>query len=134
MNYTFLQEFYQFLSTIIIIVVFVVVIISFHVNCSHHSQLVGVQWSVSESKCPQLSSTLLRIVADVNNFVVRIVSIFSLISNSFSPLSKHLATVPSAPSLIGITVTLMFYSFLSYLARSKYFCFLLFSLCVPPKR
>ena len=48
------------------------------------------------------------------------VSILLLISNSFNLLSKHLGTNPSAPNSTGITVTLVFYRFLSFLERSKY--------------
>ena len=54
--------------------------------------------------------------------------------NSFSPLSKPLGTVPSAPTNIDITFSLVFHSFFSSLARSKYFHSLLFSLCVLPEQ
>ena len=40
---------------------------------------------------------------------------FSLIFNSLSPFCKELGTVPSAPTTIGITVTLIFHSFFSSL-------------------
>ena len=43
-----------------------------------------------------------------------------LISKSSSPCTKPLMTVPSAPITIGITVTFMFHSFFSPLARSRY--------------
>ena len=42
------------------------------------------------------------------------------------PISKPLE-IPSAPITIGITVTFMFYSFFSALARSKYKSIILFS-------
>ena len=48
------------------------------------------------------------------------VSILSLISNSSRPLSKPLRNVLSAPTTVGITVTIIFHSFLSSLAKSKY--------------
>ena len=44
------------------------------------------------------------------------VSIHPPISNSFRHLMKSLGTIPSVPIIIGITVTLIFYSFLSSLA------------------
>ena len=68
----------------------------------------------------QVSWTLLGILADLNNAVVWIILILALISSSSRPLSKPLRTVPSARTTIGITVTFMFYSCFSYLARSKY--------------
>ena len=49
--------------------------------------------------------------------VVWIVSILSLISNSSSFLSKIWDTIPTTSSTIGITVTLLFNSFFSSLAR-----------------
>ena len=45
-----------------------------------------------------------------------------------SYLSKPLGTIPCAPVKIGITVTLMFHSFLSSRASSKYFSHFSFSL------
>ena len=74
---------------------------------------------LSDSKFPQVPRTLLSILTDLNNAVVRIVSIRPPISNSSSPLFKPLVTDPRTPIINGITVTLMFYSFLSSLARFK---------------
>ena len=55
--------------------------------------LVVFLWSLSDSKSPQISRTLLSILADFNNDVSRMVSIFSLISNFYSPFSNLLGTV-----------------------------------------
>ena len=57
--------------------------------------------------------------------------ILPLIFNSTRLASKPLTTIPSAPTIIGITVTFMFYSFFDSLARFKYLfiCALLFPLC-----
>ena len=66
-------------------------------------------WSLSDSKSPQVSRTLLNILADLNN-VVWMVSTRPLISKSSSPCINPLVTVPRAPITIGITVTFMFYS------------------------
>ena len=46
---------------------------------------------------------------------------FFLIFNSSSLSPKHFETFLSAPIIIGITVTLMFQSFFSYLEKSKHF-------------
>ena len=90
------------------------------------------RWSLSDSKSPQVFRTLLSILADLSNAVHWMVSTHPPISNSFKPLG----IVPSAPITIGITVTFMFHSFFSSLAKSKYlsllslsmFCFGLVSL------
>ena len=57
-------------------------------------------------------TSLLSILADLNNTVIWMVSIHPLISNSSSPLSKPLETISSAPIKIGSTVSSMFYSVL----------------------
>ena len=56
------------------------------------------------------------------------VSIHSPISNPSSSLSKPFQTSSSTPITIGITTNFMFHSFLSSLARSKYFSLFLLSL------
>ena len=76
-------------------------------------------WSLSD-KSPQVSRTLLSILADLNNVVVWIVSTRPLISKSSSPCINPLVTVPRAPITIGIIATFMFYSFFNSLIRSKY--------------
>ena len=77
-------------------------------------------WSLSESKFPQVSRTLLSILAGLNNAVVWIVSTLRLISKSSSHFLNHLVSVPSAPTTIRITVTFMFHTFFSSLARYRY--------------
>ncbi len=69
-------------------------------------------WSLSDSKSPQVSRTLLSILADLNNAVVWMVLIRPQISNSSSTRSKPLETVPSTPITVGITVAFMFNNFL----------------------
>ena len=64
-------------------------------------------WSLSDSKSPQVSRTLLSILADLNNAVVWIVSICPLISKSFSRSTNSLVTVQNTPITISITVTFM---------------------------
>ena len=80
-------------------------------------------WSLSDSKSPQVSRTLLSILSDLNNAVVWIVSTCSIISKSSSLCINPLVTVPRAPITIGIMVTFMFYSFCNSLARSRYISF-----------
>ena len=76
-------------------------------------------WSLSESKSPQVSRTLLSILAVLNNAVVWMVSTRPPTSKSSSPFSNPLVTVPNAPITIGIIVTSMFHSFFNSLARVK---------------
>ena len=86
-------------------------------------------WSLSESKSPQVSRTLLSILAVLNNAVVWMVSTRPPTSKSSSPFSNPLVTVPNAPITIGIIVTCMFHSFFSSLARSRYLSFFSHSFC-----
>ena len=68
-------------------------------------------WSLSDSKSPQVSRTLLSILAVLNNAVFLMVSTHPLISKSSSPFNNPLVTVAKAPITIGIIVTSMFDSF-----------------------
>ena len=73
-------------------------------------------WSLSVSKPPQVSKTLLSILADLNTAVVRTVSNCPVISTSSSPCTNPLGTVPRALITIGIAVTFMLHSFFNSLA------------------
>ena len=70
-------------------------------------------WSLSDSKSPQVSRTLLSILAVLNNAVVWMVSTRPPNSKSSSPFSNPLVTVSNAPITIGIIVTCMFFQFSS---------------------
>ena len=74
-------------------------------------------WSQSDSKSPQVSRTLLSILAVLYNAVVWMVSIRPPTSKSSSPFSNPLVTVPNAPITIGIIVTCMFHSFFQFLSK-----------------
>ena len=81
-------------------------------------------WSLSDSKSPQVSRTLLSILAALYNVVVWMVSTRPPTSKSSSPFSNPLVTTPNAPITIGIIVACMFHSFFNSLARSRYLsCF-----------
>ena len=69
---------------------------------------------------PHVSSTLLSILAELNNAVIWLVSTCPLVSKSSSTFVNLLRIVPSASITIGITVTFMFH-FFCFLARSRYF-------------
>ena len=74
-------------------------------------------WILSVSKSPQVSRTLLSILADLNKAVVWMVSTRLLISKSSNPCVNPLVTVSRAPITIGIIVTFMYHSF--FQLRSK---------------
>ena len=81
--------------------------------------------SLSGSKSPQVSRTLLSILAVLNNEVVWMVSTRPPTTKSSSPFCNPLVTVPNATITIGIIVTCMFHSFFNSLARSRYLSFFL---------
>ena len=80
-------------------------------------------WSLSDSKSPQVSRTLLSILAVLNNAVVWMVSTRPPTSKSSCLFSNPLVTVLNIPITIGIIVTCMFHSFFNSLARSMYLSF-----------
>ena len=79
-----------------------------------------IHWSLSDSKSPQVSRTLLSILALLSNAVIWIVSIRRLTFKSYRPFNNPLVIVPKAPITIGTIVTFMFHSFFNSLTRSKY--------------
>ena len=84
-----------------------------------HSKQV-FHWNLCDSKFPQVFGTILSILANFNCTVVWIVSVLPLRFSSPTLFSRPLGTVPTAPTTIGITITFMFHSFSSSLARSRY--------------
>ena len=92
---------------------------------SHQRQLMVFHWSLSDSKSPQVSRSLLKILAVLNNVVVWIFSTRPPISKSSSPFSNPLVTVPKSTNYSGIIVTCMFNSFFNTLARLRYLSFFL---------
>ena len=68
-------------------------------------------WRLNDSKSPQVSRTLLNILAVFNNAVVWMVSTCPPTSKSSSSFNNPLVTVPKAPITLGIIVTFMFHSF-----------------------
>ena len=74
-------------------------------------------WSVSYSKSPQFSRTLLSIQVNLNNAIVWMVSTHPVISKSSSPFTNSSVPVPRAPITIGKIVTFIFHCF---------FCFFFF--------
>ena len=77
-------------------------------------------WSLSDSKSPQVSRTLLSILAVFNNAIVWMVSTRPPTSKSSRLINNLLVTVPKASITIGIIVTFMLPSFFNSLARSRY--------------
>ena len=71
-------------------------------------------WSLSDNKFPQVTRTLLSIMADLDNAVFWMVTTRPLISNSSTPCSNLLVIVPIAPITNSITVTFMCHSFFQF--------------------
>ena len=71
-------------------------------------------WSLSDNKSPQVYRTLLSILAVLNKAIFWIVSTRPPTSNSSSPFSNPLVTVPNAPITIGVFVTCMFHRFFQF--------------------
>ena len=69
------------------------------------------QWSLSESKYPHVSMTLLSILSNLNNAIIGKVSILVLISNSSISFTNPLVTLLSAPITLGVIVIFMFGKF-----------------------
>ena len=82
------------------------------------------QWSLSDSKSPQVFRTRLRILAILSIAVVWIVSTRPPTSKSSRPFNNPLVIVPNAPITIGTIVTFMFHSF--FFCPSFYFPSVLF--------
>ena len=85
-------------------------------------------WSLRDSKSPQVSRTLLSILAVLSNAVIWKISTRPPTSKSSRPFNNHLVIVPKAPITIGTIVTFMFHSFFNSLARSRYLSFFSHSL------
>ena len=66
-------------------------------------------WNLRDSKSPQISWTLLNILAVLNNVVIWMVSTRPPTSKSSSLFSNPLVTVPNAPIIIGLIVTFRFH-------------------------
>ena len=81
------------------------------------------EWSLCDSKSPQVSWTLIRILAVLNNEVVWMVSTCPPTSQSSSPFSKPLVTVPNAQITFGIIFTCIVHIFFKSLSRSTYLSF-----------
>ena len=80
-------------------------------------------WILIDRKSPQVSRTLLSILVVLTNAVLWMIFTRLPTSNSSSPFSNPLVTVPNAPITIGIIVTCMFHCFFNSLARSRYLSF-----------
>ena len=74
-------------------------------------------WRLSDSKFPQVSRTLLSILAVFNYAVVWMVSSRPPTSKSSRPFNNPSVTVPKPPIIIGIIVILIFQSFFQFSSK-----------------
>ena len=79
--------------------------------------------SLSDSKPPHVSRTLLSILGVLNNVLVSMVSTRPSTSKTSTPFNNPLVTVSKAPITIDLIFTTMFQTFLNSLARSSYLSF-----------
>ena len=84
-------------------------------------------WSLNDRNSPQVSGTLLSILAVLNSAVDWMVSTCLQTPKSSSPFNNLFVTVPKAPIMIGTNFTFMFHSFFNSLARLRYLSFFLHS-------
>ena len=80
-------------------------------------------WSLRDSKSPQVSRTLLSILAVLNNAAVWMASSRPPTPKSSSPFTNPFVTVSKAPITIGIIVTFIFHRIFNSLARSRHLFF-----------
>ena len=73
----------------------------------------GVHKSLIHSSYPQISRTVLGVLADLKNDEVFLILSHPLISSFFSLHYKLLGTVPRVPTIVGITVEVLFNYFFS---------------------
>ena len=69
---------FRFVDVVVIIIIIIII--------SHQQMLMVFHWSLSNSKSPQVSGTLLSILAVLNNAVVWMVSTRPPVSKSSFPL------------------------------------------------
>ena len=100
---------------------FISLCILFFFTCSEFFTPV---WSLNDSKSPQISKTLLPILADLNNVVVWMVSTCPLFFKSSSAFNNPTMTVPKDPITIGIIVPFMVHSFFQFPSNVKVFILL----------
>ena len=74
-------------------------------------------WSLGDSKSPQVSRTLLSILAVLSNAVIWIVSTRPTTSKSSRPFNNPLVIVPKAPITIGRIFTFIFHSFFQFSSK-----------------
>ena len=80
----------------------------FHIN-----YLIVFHWILTDNKSPQITRTLVCILADLNNAVVFTVSTLPFFFKFTSPCTYPLVTVPWTPITIGTIVNFMFHYFFS---------------------
>ena len=78
-------------------------------------------WSLSDSKSPPVSRTLLSSLVVLNNAAVWMVSTRPPTSNSSRPFNNPFVTVLKAPITIGIIVTFIFHSFFQFSRKVDYY-------------
>ena len=76
-------------------------------------------WRLSDSKSPQVSRTLLSILAVFSNAIAWMTFTWPPTSKSSRLFNNPLVTVPKTPITTGIIVTFMFHCFFQYSSKVK---------------
>ena len=98
------------LSTLLLLLILLLQLAGF----SHQLYFKVFQWILSNSKSPQVSWTLLGILADFNNAIVLMVSARPPISYSSSWLTNLLEIVPGGPITIIYSMTVFQYELMVF--------------------
>ena len=93
----------------------------------HQQKLIVFTCSLSDINSPQVSRTLLSILAVLNNAVVWMVFTPPPTSKSYNLINNHFVTLPKAPIPIGIIITFMFHSFSQFPSKIEALSFFFLS-------
>ena len=78
---------------------------------------MGFHWSLSDTKSPQVSWTLLGILVGLSNAAAWMISTHPLISKSSSSCANPLVTVTKASITIGVTASFMCLSLFQFTSK-----------------
>ena len=120
-NFCWIKSCFLNQKYLVIYTVTLLLLLFIHLSFSHQRKQISFHWRFSGSMSPQVSRTLLSILAVFNNAVVWMVSTRPPTSKSSRPFNNPLVTVSKAPITIGIIVTFMFVYYHYYYYHYHYY-------------